>query len=132
MNRVLNSFTLTNQPINVVYPVTSLLPSANLSYNLTGKMLIRAAWGKTVNRPEFRELAPFGFYDFNFNLVKKGNELLQSATAGNFDLRWEYYPSPGEVVSIGVFYKEFTDPIETSFVPGWRIRRDQDIHLFKC
>jgi outer membrane receptor for ferrienterochelin and colicin len=114
----LNSFTLTNQPINVAYPVTSLLPSANLSYNLTGKMLIRAAFGKTVNRPEFRELAPFGFYDFNFNLVKKGNELLQSSTAINYDLRWEYYPSPGEVVSVGLFYKEFNGPIETSFVPG--------------
>ena len=116
--QVLNSFTLTNQPINVVYPVTSLLPSANLSYNLTGKMLIRTAWGKTVNRPEFRELAPFGFYDFNFNLVKKGNEQLQSATAGNFDLRWEYYPAPGEVINIGLFYKNFKSPIETSFVPG--------------
>ena len=114
----LGSFTLTNQPINVAHPVTSLLPSANLSYNLTGKMLIRTAFGKTVNRPEFRELAPFGFYDFNFNLVKKGNELLQSSTAMNYDLRWEYYPSPGEVVSAGLFYKEFTDPIETSFVPG--------------
>jgi outer membrane receptor for ferrienterochelin and colicin len=114
----LNSFTLTNQPVNVIYPVTSLLPSANLSYNLTGKMLIRTAWGITVNRPEFRELAPFGFYDFNFNLVKKGNELLQPATAENFDLRWEYYPSPGDVVNIGVFYKKFTSPIETSFVPG--------------
>jgi len=114
----LHSFTLTNQPIDVVFPLTSLLPSANISYNLTSKMLIRAAWGKTVNRPEFRELAPFGFYDFNFNLVKKGNELLRSASVSNFDLRWEYYPSHGEVINTGVFYKEFTDPIETSFVPG--------------
>ena len=114
----LHSFTLTNQPIDVVYPVTSLLPSANLSYNMTARMLVRAAWGKSVNRPEFRELAPFGFYDFNFNLVKKGNELLQFASASNFDLRWEFYPSSGEVINFGLFYKEFTSPIETSFVPG--------------
>jgi hypothetical protein len=114
----LHSFTLTNQPIDVVYPVTSILPSANLSYNITGKMLVRFAWGKTLNRPEFRELAPFGFYDFNYNLVKKGNEFLQTAYADNFDLRWEYYPGPGEVINAGLFYKNFTGPIESSFVPG--------------
>ena len=114
----LHSFTLTNQPIDVVYPVTSILPSANFSYNITGKMLVRLAWGKTLNRPEFRELAPFGFYDFNYNLVKKGNEFLQTAYADNYDLRWEYYPAPGEVINVGLFYKNFTGPIESSFIPG--------------
>ena len=114
----MHSFTLTNQPIDVVYPVTSLLPSANLSYNFTDKMLFRFAYGKTLNRPEFRELAPFGFYDFSFNLVKKGNELLQTAYIQNFDLRWEWYPKTGEIITVGLFHKYFDRPIESSFVPG--------------
>ncbi len=114
----MHSFTLTNQPIDVVYPVTSLLPSANLSYNFTDKMLFRIAYGKTLNRPEFRELAPFGFYDFSFNLVKKGNELLQTAYIQNFDLRWEWYPKMGEMITVGLFHKYFERPIESSFVPG--------------
>ncbi|HLO90712.1 MAG TPA: outer membrane beta-barrel protein [Lentimicrobium sp.] len=95
-----------------------LLPSANVSYNFNDKSLLRAAYGLTVNRPEFRELAPFGFYDFSFNLVKKGNKDLKNATIHNIDLRWEYYPTPSELFTAGVFYKKFIDPIETQFVPG--------------
>jgi outer membrane receptor protein involved in Fe transport len=34
------------------------------------------------------------------------------------DARFEWYPSMNEVVSVGVFYKSFADPIETFFVPG--------------
>lgn len=113
-----NSFTLTNDPIIVENPVLSVLPSVYAGYNFSDKTLIRFAYGKTVNRPEFRELAPFGFYDFNFNLVKKGNENLRTAMIHNFDLRWEHYPSPTEIIMVGLFYKKFIDPIESSFVPG--------------
>ncbi len=116
--QTLSSFTLTNDPIEVNNPILSLLPSVNISYALSENMLIRAAYGKTLNRPEFRELAPFGFYDFNFNLVRKGSDTIRIATAHNFDLRWEYYPSNHEVINVGLFYKRFIDPIETSFVPG--------------
>jgi TonB-dependent receptor len=115
----LNSATFTNTPIIVYNPILSVLPSANLSYFIKEeKMLVRAAYGKSVNRPEFRELAPFGFYDFNFNLVKKGSDSLRTPTIHNFDLRWELYPNLGEMITFGVFYKKFNDPIETLFVPG--------------
>jgi outer membrane receptor for ferrienterochelin and colicin len=114
----MHSYTLTNVPVNVIHPRTSLLPSFNISYNFTNRMLVRAAYGKTVNRPEFRELAPFGFYDFNFNLVKKGNEFLQTAYIHNADLRWEFYPTEAETVSFGVFYKHFLRPIESKFTDG--------------
>lgn len=114
----LESALLTGEPVIVDNPILSILPSANLAYNLTDKQLVRLSYGRTVNRPEFRELAPFGFYDFNFNLVKKGSDSLRTPTIDNFDLRWEYYPSPTEMVSFAVFHKSFQDPIETLFVPG--------------
>ncbi|MFT2007232.1 TonB-dependent receptor domain-containing protein [Pontibacter sp. 13R65] len=91
---------------------TKVLPSANVSYNLTDKMLIRAAYGLTVNRPEFRELAPFSFYDFNFNSTIKGEPGLRTASIQNMDLRWELYPSANELISVGVFNKQFKDAIE--------------------
>lgn len=97
---------------------TTLLPSVNLSYNFNDAQLVRIAYGRTLNRPEFRELAPFGFYDFALNLVKKGNRELLNASISNFDLRYEYYPSPSELVTFGLFLKKFTNPIETQFVPG--------------
>jgi outer membrane receptor for ferrienterochelin and colicin len=116
----LKSATISNQPVNVRNPILSILPSANLTYNLTKdeKMLLRLAYGKSVNRPEFRELAPFAFYDFNFNLVKKGSDSLRSPTIHNFDVRWELYPNPGEMITVAFFHKQFNDPIETLFVPG--------------
>lgn len=80
--------------------------------------MIRAAYGRTLNRPEFRELAPFAFYDFDYNIVYKGNPDVQTANVDNFDLRYEWYPTPNEVVSIAGFYKYFTNPIEVIVVPG--------------
>jgi outer membrane receptor for ferrienterochelin and colicin len=115
----LNSKTLTGVPIIVNNPILSILPSANLAYYLKkDTTLIRLAYGKSVNRPEFRELAPFGFYDFSFNLVKKGSDSLRTPTIHNFDLRLEHYPNPGEMITVALFYKKFIDPIETLFVPG--------------
>jgi hypothetical protein len=118
----LNSMTIGGDPVNVHNPILSILPSVNLSYTFIDTndvtMLVRLAYGKTVNRPEFRELAPFGFYDFNFNLVNKGSDSLKTPVIHNFDLRWELYPGIGEMITAGVFYKQFINPIETLFIPG--------------
>lgn len=97
---------------NANNPILSLLPSLNATYNLNDKQLIRLAYSRTVNRPEFRELAPFNFYDFNINADTRGNSRLKTATIDNADLRWEYYPSAEELISVGVFYKLFQSPIE--------------------
>ncbi|MBK9257478.1 MAG: carboxypeptidase-like regulatory domain-containing protein [Saprospiraceae bacterium] len=98
--------------IEVKNPVTSFMPFGNLSYNLTSKSILRAAYGRTVNRPEFRELAPFLFYDYKLEAGRVGNPNLVTATIDNLDLRYEFYPRSGEIISIGGFYKYFNDPIE--------------------
>lgn len=116
--QTLNSFTIQGQPLGVVQDSLMVLPSINLSYNFSEKMLVRAAYGKTVNRPEFRELAPYFFYDFVFNSIYSGNDTLKFSTIDNFDLRWEWYPTATEFVSAGLFYKNFVNPIEMYFAPG--------------
>ncbi|WP_396143800.1 TonB-dependent receptor domain-containing protein [Flavobacterium sp.] len=99
-------------PVNVDNPVTSILPSLNIGYNINEKSLVRAAYSRTVNRPEFREIAPFLFYDFEYEVLKFGNADLKVATIDNIDFRYEWYPSKGETISFGGFYKKFTNPIE--------------------
>ncbi len=94
---------------------TFLLPSGTLSYNITDKTVLKAVYGRTINRPEFREIAPFGFYNFTFDATAVGFPLLKNATVDNFDLRWEYYPNPRETVSFALFYKNFQDPIESLY-----------------
>ena len=93
-------------------PVLSVLPFANLGYKVTGLSSIRFGYGRTVNRPEFRELAPFLFYDYELEAGVVGNPNLITATIDNFDLRYELYPRNGEIISLGAFYKRFTNPIE--------------------
>ncbi|MEH6309229.1 TonB-dependent receptor [Olivibacter sp. SDN3] len=105
-------------PVSVNNDITKILPSANLSYNINTKTLVRMAYGKTLNRPEFRELAPFSFYDFDLNFTNVGNPSLKTATIDNYDLKFEYYPNDGEIISLSAFYKRFANPIETVFIPG--------------
>ncbi|PZR04878.1 MAG: TonB-dependent receptor, partial [Flavobacterium psychrophilum] len=114
----LMSFNDKNEPLHVDNPVTSLLPSMNLSYNLNDKNLVRIAYGRTVNRPVFRELAPFNFYDFDRNSNLYGNENLKTAEIDNVDLKWENYPSQSENIAVGVFYKHFKNPIESELIGG--------------
>jgi TonB-dependent receptor len=114
----LQSADITGNPIEANIDSVVYLPSLNVSYNLSKKTLLRFAYGKTINRPEFREMAPFSFYDFDNNFIISGNPNIQFSTIKNIDLRWEHYPSTNEVVSAALFYKQFENPIEQYFVPG--------------
>ncbi len=65
-----------------------------------------------MNRPEFREIAPFYFFDFELNAGTEGDPEIKQAYIHNFDIRYEMYPDNGELFTIGAFYKKFNDPIE--------------------
>jgi TonB-dependent receptor len=114
----LDSFDDKDKALTVNNPVTSLLPSLNLSYNLSEKNIFRIAYSRTINRPVFRELAPFNYYDFDRNSNSYGNPNLKVADIDNIDLKWENYPSKSENFSVGVFYKKFTNPIESELIGG--------------
>jgi TonB-dependent receptor len=111
---------------NILKDTINFFPSVNMTVNLTKSTLIRFAYGRTVNRPEFREAAPFSFYDFQENVVIYGNDTIKSCYIDNFDLRYEWYPGSGEMVTFGVFYKKFDNPIEATWTPAssgeWDLR----------
>lgn len=102
-----------SKEVNKSYRKLDFFPSANLVYNLTEKDLLRFAYGKTVNRPEFRELAPYAYYNFELKKMIRGNTNLNNAYIHNFDIRYERYPEMGEMIALGLFYKKFNSPIET-------------------
>lgn len=97
------------------YVQTQLFPSLNASYNIDGRKTIRLAYGSSTNRQEFREVSPSVYYDFNLYSDVKGNPDLKNATIHNMDLRYEYYPSKDEYVTIALFYKYFRNPIEWTY-----------------
>ena len=77
--------------------------------------MVRAAYGRSVNRPEFREVVPYVYFNFERDANIVGNTELKNAYADNIDLRYEFYPAAGEMITIGGFYKHFKDPIEETY-----------------
>ena len=92
-----------------------ILPSANLTYSLTPKSNMRFAYSRTVARPELRELAPFSYYDFELLANVAGNPDLKRTQIHNIDLRYELYPSAGQIISASLFYKNFKNAIESAY-----------------
>lgn len=102
-------------PVNLDQSTTEFFPSLNVAYSLTDKQQVRVAYGRSVNRPEFREIVPYVYYDFAIDANITGNVNLKNAYTNSVDLRYEFYPSSGETVTIGGFYKYFDDPIEQTY-----------------
>jgi outer membrane receptor protein involved in Fe transport len=97
---------------NIDTTVVDILPSVNLIYSLTNKINFRLSASKTVSRPEFRELAPFSFYNFLNDNLTSGDPTLKRASINNYDARFEFFPGAGQIFSVSAFYKQFTNPIE--------------------
>jgi outer membrane receptor protein involved in Fe transport len=98
------------------YFESDLLPSANLIYSLTSKINIRAAFSKTIARPELIERSPYLYTDVAEQLTVTGQRALELSRITNYDLRFEYYPSPGEIFSFSAFYKDFDKPVERIYL----------------
>jgi len=98
------------------YETSDFFPSINATYNINKTNLLRLAYGKTVNRQEFREVSPSTYYDFDMFSFVRGNKELKQAYIHNFDFRYEIYPSSGEMISFALFYKRFLNPIEWTFI----------------
>ncbi|MBC7510368.1 MAG: outer membrane beta-barrel protein [Ferruginibacter sp.] len=90
----------------------NFLPSVNFVYALKKSINIRPAYSKTVARPELKDLAAFPRYDYRTYVISQGNPGLRTTTIQNFDLKFEIFPSAGEIISVAAFYKKLKDPIE--------------------
>lgn len=105
----------TSDPRHVNTRKTDFLPGVNLTFKPNEKTNIRLSGSQTVVRPEFRELSPFAFYDFELNAQVVGNNQAKRTKITNADLRYELYPRGGEMITLGVFFKHFDSPLEYYF-----------------
>lgn len=110
--RTFDQFALDPTVVESVLDDTDVLPALSVIYQLGTKANVRAAFSQTVNRPQFRELAPFEFTEISEGRATIGNPGLQRSTIRNYDLRWELFPSSREVLAVSLFYKDLADPIE--------------------
>ena len=102
---------------------TNVFPAVNLVYSVRNDQNLRVGVSQTVNRPEFRELAPFEFTDVVGGRATVGNPDLRQSLIQNVDVRWELFPGSGEeVVAASFFYKNFDNPIERIVEPTAQLR----------
>jgi outer membrane receptor for ferrienterochelin and colicin len=91
---------------------TDVLPSLAITFRPGESHNLRLSASQTLSRPEYRELSPTLNEDPATGVAFEGNPNLRRTLIQNADARWEWYPNAGEVLSVGVFYKRFEDPIE--------------------
>ncbi len=107
---------LEEEPYNI-QPYNEFLPSLSLKYSLNDKNSVRLAGSKTMTLPEFKELAPFEYVNAIGDVFVGNPELIKSSNY-NFDLKYEFFPSAKELVSITGFYKMINDPINLGMTTG--------------
>ncbi len=101
---------------------TDFFPSVNLVFAPRANHNLRFGFSQTVNRPEFRELAPFEFTDVVGGRAVIGNPALQRALIQNYDIRYEIFPGAEDVLAASLFIKRFDDPIERIIEPTAQLR----------
>jgi hypothetical protein len=114
--RTTSSIATGMQPIKVDKINSDVLPSFSLIYRFNESGNVRFSFSRTINRPQFREIAPFIYYNFEDQTLVSGNTGLKQANIANYDLRFETFPGIGELISLSVFLKEIRNPIERVFV----------------
>ncbi|MDL2315322.1 TonB-dependent receptor [Bacteroidales bacterium OttesenSCG-928-C19] len=85
------------------------LPNLNLKYDINDKHSIRLGASKTYTLPQSKEISPYQYVNISF--ASQGNPNLKPSDNYNLDLKWDYYISPNELLSLTGFYKYIQNPI---------------------
>ena len=117
-NLEVDAFSTLGSPVYTTKNWNDLLPSLALNVKLSETQQLRFSGSRTLARPEYRELSPITSRDVVGGENVRGDENLQRTNVNNADIRWELYPSAGEMLSVGVFAKHFTLPIERVYGSG--------------
>tara|TARA_R110002012_G_scaffold291564_1_gene486135 strand:+ start:161529 stop:164342 length:2814 start_codon:yes stop_codon:yes gene_type:complete len=110
------AFNVINLGLRGIDDITSknnlFLPSLNIKYSLNEDQNLRFSASQTASLPEFKEVAPFVYEDIsvrvggNPDLLEKGYSKIY-----NFDVKYEWFFSKSEIISVGAFTKIIKDPI---------------------
>lgn len=115
MELISNTRDYEKSPMSRFYKGNDLFPSLNATYRINAHHQLRISYGRSVNRPEFREVSPSVFYDFDLASSVQGNTALKACYIENVDLRYELYLSSGDQISLAAFFKHFDSPIEWTY-----------------
>jgi hypothetical protein len=86
-----------------------VLPSVNLKYDVNSKNSVRMGLSKTYTLPQSKEISPYQYVNISF--TSQGDRNIKPSESYNVDLKWDYYLSPSEIITVNGFYKHILDPI---------------------
>ncbi len=89
-----------------------VLPSVGFVFTPIEQITFRGSYTETVARQTFKELSPVARQEFLGSDVFVGNPELQMSALRNYDLRLDYRPYEGGLVSVSWFKKDIEKPIE--------------------
>lgn len=102
----------------------NFFPDFLLNYRFTKNHVLRAAWTRSIARPDYNELVPYSLLNDpapsidttpgTLPQLYKGNSALRAAKSNNLDLSFEWYYQPAGLLSLGVFHKDITNFIYRS------------------
>ena len=88
------------------------LPAATVTWNFAENQQLRLSASKTIARPQFRELAPQAFRDFESDRLFFGNPNLRDAELDNYEGRYEWFFGRDQRLTAAGFYKKIKNPTE--------------------
>ncbi|MFC4699128.1 TonB-dependent receptor [Glaciecola siphonariae] len=106
-----------------------VLPSLNMSLQLTDEQFIRFAASKTISRARIDQMSASGFVKFNQNIEliatpdteaavrefgtpwskQQGSPTLRPLESNNFDISYENYFAPDGYIAVALFYKDLVN-----------------------
>ncbi|MBC6428686.1 MAG: TonB-dependent receptor [Cellvibrionales bacterium] len=93
---------------------TEILPSLNVSFDMSDNTKLRFAAARTMSRPDPQSLALRENFFVNTASGTRGNPNLKPITANQYDLSWERYLTADALLAITYFYKDITG----NLIPG--------------
>jgi len=99
---------------NIEKVYNKFLPALNLKYSINDKQNLRLAASRTYTLPQLKEMAPYIYIDVTE--TTQGNYYLKPSDNNNVDLKWEYFPKSGEIISLTGFGKYIQNPISRTFI----------------
>jgi iron complex outermembrane receptor protein len=94
------------EPISIDRTYTEVLPSLNLSFDLTEEVKLRFAAARTMTRPDFTDIAPRASLNPGALTGTAGNPELDPYLANQADFAVEWYPDDDSILAFGIYYKD--------------------------
>jgi TonB-dependent receptor len=113
--RVASGFAVATGPAGTTITPTELtrtfndwLPSANISFDLAQKLVLRFAASKAVARPALRDVAPGITVSLTNFTAASGNPALDPIRANQYDASLEWYFAPASILNVALFRKDLS------------------------